>query len=144
MESPLREQFIFVTMNFKRIDICPMSADSLQQSELAVMARAAEGCMGSCRGISVSDIQQNLHISKPAVSQTLNNLEKKRYIVRTIDPDDRRKIMVTLTPMGEEALARAKCFYEDNLDCLLEQFGTDNVKTLVSLINRLMDILDNK
>lgn len=143
MESPLREQFIYVTMRFKRMDFCPAEATCLQQSELAVMAKASAGCMGSGEGVSVSDIQQNLHISKPAVSQTLNSLESKHYIVRRIDPHDRRKITVTLTPEGECALAEAQCSYEKFLNSVLEHFGTENVSSLIELLNRLIDILDS-
>lgn len=140
MDHLLREQFILVTMRFKRIDICPPGTNCLQQSELAVMARASAGCMANEKGVCVSDIQQNLHISKPAVSQTLNGLEQRGYIVRTIDPDDRRKITVTLTPEGERVFAEARRSYEKSLDLVLEQFGEENAAALIELLNRLMDI----
>nr|WP_162306303.1 MarR family transcriptional regulator [Brevibacillus laterosporus] len=32
--------------------------------------------------VYVSDIQSNLYITKPAVSQMLNTLEKKGYVIR--------------------------------------------------------------
>lgn len=143
MSEPLREKFLLVTMRFKRFDVCPVTS-CLQQSELVVMAKAAAGCCACEKGASVSDIQQNLHISKPAVSQTLNSLEQKGYILRTIDLDDRRKIMVTLTPEGQVAFDKAQCIYQQALDDLLLQFGTQNTKQLITLINQLMDIIEKK
>lgn len=140
----MREQFILVTMRFKRIDICSASAVGLQQSELAVMERASTGCTCDGKGLHVSEIQKTLPISKPAVSQTLNALEKKGYISRTIDSNDRRKIAVTPTPMGEEILAEAKRCYFQSLDCILERFGKDDVKLFIEMANRLIDIFEEE
>lgn len=141
MDSLLREQFILVMMRFKRIDFCPSSVTGLQQSELVVMGRASDGCVCDGRGIGTSDIQKDLHISKPSVSQTLNNLERKGYVVRMIDPADRRKITVTLTPEGKKVLADAQQYYAETLDRTLEQFGIENTRIVLELINRLMDIM---
>lgn len=142
MDSTLKEQFILVMMRFKRIDFCPSSIIGLQQSELAVMAKASDGCMCDGKGIGTSDIQKNLHISKSSVSQTLNNLEKKGYVVRTIDPVDRRKITVVLTSEGEKVLADSWNCYEDSLDNILDQFGIENVELVLELINRLIEIVE--
>lgn len=142
MDAPLKEQFIIITMRFKRLDICPPTAAGLQPSELAVLKRASAGCTCGEKGLSVSAIQQNLPLSKPAVSQTLNNLEKKDYITRTIDPQDRRKITVSLTPTGEQVLENAQRCYEESLENLLERLGTENTQTLIKLLDHLMAILD--
>lgn len=129
-------------MRFKRIDICPLESECLQPSELAVMAKASSCCGCGERGVCVSEIQRNLHISKPAVSQTLNSLEKKGYVTRAIDPVDRRKITVLLTQEGEKALSLAKRRYMESLDGVLDRFGSENVKNLLYLVNGLMDILE--
>lgn len=137
MDASLREQFVFVMMRFKKVDYFCLSTANLQQSELAVMAGASSGCACDSEGACVSDIHQNLPVSKSAVSQTLNGLEKKGLIVRTIDPSDRRKITVTLTPEGKASLDEAKHRYETALDDILEQFGEENTKTLLEMVERL-------
>lgn len=142
LELPLREQFIFAMMRFKRIDLCPHLMGSLNHSELIVMARVSDGCFCEEKGAAVSDIQQDLFVSKSAVSQTLNNLEKKGYIIRTIDTDDRRKITVTLTPEGKKVLAEAQCGYDESIDQVLEQFGEENVKLFLELVNQLINIFE--
>lgn len=58
--------------------------------------------------VYVSDIQSNLYITKPAVSQMLNTLEKKGYVIREIDKSDRRKIAVALTSEGQGVLRRTE------------------------------------
>jgi len=131
-------------MRFKRFDACADTACALPQTELAVLLKASTCCRRSAEGVCVSSIQENLHISKPAVSQTLNSLEQKGFIHRTIDPNDRRKITVTLTCEGQTALNDAKMCFDKGLDSVLEQFGEENAKSLVELINRLMDIIETK
>ena len=142
MEFELKGQFIDLVARFKRIDICPSSSVThLQASEMAVMIRAStrytspDGCAG------VSEIHQTMYISKAAVSQTLNALERKGYITRAIDPSDRRKIMVTITAEGEAELEKTKQLYDNMLNTVLDQFGLEDTKTFIRLAERLMRIL---
>lgn len=137
MELELRGQFISLITRFKKIDICASSSSQLQVSEMAIMIRALpEG------NVNVSEIHQSLHISKAAVSQTLNTLEKKGYIIRKIDPADRRKIMVTVTLVGESELKKAKRLYDETMDRVLEQFGLENTKTFIKLMEDLIKIIE--
>lgn len=144
MDESLREQFLRVTMRFKRFEACSETSCPLPQTELAVLSKASSCCGQGDEGVCVSSIHENLYISKPAVSQTLNSLEQKGYIHRTIDPSDRRKITVTLTVEGQRALDCAKGRFDMELDSVLEQFGAESVKSLVGLIDRLMNIIENK
>jgi MarR family transcriptional regulator for hemolysin len=45
---------------------------------------------------------EQLDVSKPAVSRTLSSLEKKEYITRQRDPDDRRAHRIRLTDKALE------------------------------------------
>ena len=140
--SQLKGEFLDLIMRFKKIDICPSMAERLQPSELAVMARTFSSCTCSADGVCVSQIHQTLYVSKAAVSQTLNTLEKKGYIVRQIDPNDRRKIIVTVTTEGEAELDIVQKMYNETLDLILGEFGQENTETLIELIEKLMNIVD--
>ena len=91
-------------------------------------------------GVPVSDL--GVGASKPAVSQMLNNLERKGYIERSIAPGDRRKIIVRLTREGETALLEAKSHLDKSLDALIELLGEDDYRELLRLMSRLMDIIE--
>ena len=142
MDSGLREVFITTVVRFKRVDFQNGTATCLQPNELLIISRAANGCACTKKGYHVSEIHQDLHISKPAVSQALNSLEKRGYIVRTIDPDDRRKITVRVTGAGEAELEAARTFYDRTLTEVLNRFGAENTETLLTLLDRLMNILE--
>ena len=81
-----------------------------------------------------------LRISKPAVSYILNTLEKKNYIVREIDPQDRRKISISATPEGVSAARRSAEKYNQAWEELLLQFGEDNMRQLVELLTSLNEL----
>lgn len=142
VENGLKEQLLLSVIRFKRIDSCINISPRLQLSELAVLARAWDGCEWADKGMCVSDIHEAMHISKPAVSQILNNLEKRGLVNRAIDPADRRKITVTLTPAGERELEECKRYYSDLLDTVFNIYGVENAKTFITLMNQLMDILE--
>lgn len=145
MKSGQKEAFMSAVMRFKRIDVCCVfKTKDIQFSELLILGKASAGCACNEKGISVSEIGQRLHLSKPAISQTLNSLEKKGYINREIDREDRRKIMVTLTAEGSHKLEEGIRGFDHKLDKTLEQFGTENTKELIELIDCLMNILEKQ
>ena len=115
----------------------------IQWSELLIMEKICKDCSGGGTCINVSEIQENMYISKPAVSQTLNNLEKKGYIIREIDMRDRRKISVQPTSTGEEVLTRSSMTYDEKIQYLFDQFGQDNMDQLLQLLNKLADLVDD-
>ena len=50
------------------------------------------------------DLPAGLGITKQAVSQLVDTLVVRGYVVRSPDPDDRRRIALELTPRGREAV----------------------------------------
>lgn len=142
MEALTKEQFLHTMLRVKKSGGCFAQSNNLQSSELAVMYKASVGCAVCGNGFTVSQIQQSLHITKPAVSQILNGLEKKGYIIRSIAAGDRRKIMVTVTADGEEELRDAMRCQNEILEQVFCQFGEEDIRRLIGQVNRLLDILE--
>jgi DNA-binding MarR family transcriptional regulator len=116
---------------------------------LSVTELSALGCIGRCDEKDCNADQTTHHamhealaVSKAAVSQMLGGLEKRGYIRREIDRDNRRKIIITLTEKGETAVDKA----EKNMDLLMsriiKQFGEKNSRDFVRLLNRFAEIVD--
>ncbi len=82
---------------------------------------------------------KDLRVSKQAAGQLVDTLVLRGYLERTVDPDDRRKLTVTLTERGRAAAA-AQTAGRDRIDAALTaQAGRENVRvtrcTLASLIH---------
>lgn len=142
MNPESKEQFLAAIFRMKKAVTCFPQSSGLQSSELAVLCQASVGCTREEKGYTVSEIQQSLHISKPAVSQVLNSLERKQYIVRAMDVADRRKITVTITSTGEERLRDAMMRRNEILDEVFRQFGEERILLFIRSANQLMDIFD--
>jgi len=58
-------------------------------------------------GVGVGHLSRGLGVTSQAASQLLDTLVARSYVERAPDPADRRRIVVSLTPRGEEAAAIA-------------------------------------
>ncbi len=96
---------------------------------------------GSC--ITVAQLAAMLGISMPAVSRTLRNLQKKGYIDRRSDENDRRNVLITVTENGYEALGKcisqlSKLFSAD----VLSKFTDKQLREFVKLFCRLIELME--
>lgn len=144
MDGSLRQQFLLAMMRFKKTEAVFSSGCEMQMNELAILQSITGDCACaecSSTNLNMPDIQEKLQITKPAVSYILNALEKKAYISREIDPRDRRKISITPTPQGKAAADQAAQQYTTLWDALLAAYGEEDMRLLVTLLTRLMDVL---
>lgn len=131
-----------VLFQVKRIDICNNLDLKLPYTELVVLNRLFSNDCANGNSMCMSDIQNNLYISKPAVSQILNSLERKGYINRYIDTRDRRKIIVTATPAAEEVLEKSQTALDSKMERILSEFGEDNMIKLINQLATLYEIYE--
>ncbi|MGK5529455.1 MarR family winged helix-turn-helix transcriptional regulator [Streptomyces sp. URMC 129] len=58
-------------------------------------------------GLRVRDLAPAVRLTQPSLSRLLVRLAQQDLVTRTGDPDDRRGVLVALTPAGKAALDRA-------------------------------------
>lgn len=146
MSDELREQFLTAAVHLKKLESVLLSECEMQINELVILLSITEGCACSKRcgtNLNVPEIQEKLHISKPAVSYILNTLEKKKYITREIDPVDRRKIAISATPQGKAAAEQSSLKYNEIWENLLAGFGKENMNRLITLLTELGDYCES-
>ena len=141
MTDKLKRHFINVLFKVKRIDVCGNLDLSLPMNEMVVLKRLLTGDIDEDGGMCMSEIHHNLYISKPAVSQILNSLERKGYINRYIDTNDRRKIMVIPTPIAREALAASEAALNQKISRIVNEFGEENMLILINQLTSLYEII---
>jgi MarR family transcriptional regulator, organic hydroperoxide resistance regulator len=98
-----------------------------------VLASLADGPM-SARQVADIILQK-----QSTVSRILARMETQGLVRRVPNPDDRRSILVSLTPKGRrlaEPLCRAARRHEA---AVLQPFGKGNAATLVRVLQRLID-----
>lgn len=138
----VKKQFMDALFRFKKLGAAFHTKTDINMRELFMMQSIRENAMRQKNNIDMPDIQSNLHVTQAAVSQMLNSLEKKGYIIRDIDKTNRRKITVMLTQKGEVLLDNTIGEHERMMEKIFSRYGEDNTKQLIALLNRLSDVAD--
>lgn len=76
---------------------------------------------------------------QPTVSKLLERLERQGLLSRETDADDRRRIVVSLTEPGRALAGPLIEAARGHERAVLEPFGEQNARTLVTVLQRLID-----
>jgi DNA-binding MarR family transcriptional regulator len=144
MEMMLKEQLIRSMFRFRKVvGVAFRPREDISMCEIALMKGIEDKSLHSGNQDISLNFQNSLHITKPAISQMYNTLEKKGYITREIDTSDRRKIIASLTPEGREILKGMTKSANSMLDEVITRLGEEDTKQLIELFNRLADISED-
>lgn len=148
MDQNLKAQLIRTVFQFKKltgggfgINTAGNKSD-INMTELVLMKGISDNSADSENNVGLPDVRGYLSISKAAVSQMLGSLERKGYINRDIDKNNRRNLIVTLTSKGREVLINNYNEFDDRLDKIITYLGEDDVKQLITIINRMIEIMN--
>ena len=92
-------------------------------------------------GVLPGEIGEEMQVSTARVAQTLNSMEKKAWLTRQIDPRDRRKILVQLTPEGKAIADGRHQSIVAIATNILTLLGEDDAKAYVRISKKLAGIL---
>ena len=90
--------------------------------------------------ITPGDISKAAGTSPARIAAELNSLENKGLIIREIDPNNRRRILVRLTPDGENSANKYRCEGMEVAVELLSQLGEQDAREYVRIIGKLGEI----
>lgn len=86
-----------------------------------------------------SEISNEVGISTARVAATLNSLEKKGMITRKIDVNDRRRILVEMTPSGREQIENHFKMIMKITTNMLSYLGENDAKEYIRILRRLAE-----
>ena len=87
--------------------------------------------------ITPGDISKAACITPARIAAELNSLENKQLITREIDPSNRRRILVHITPDGEKAATKNHCEFIDAAVMMLKQLGEQDAREYVRIIGKM-------
>ena len=87
-----------------------------------------------------SKISSEMNVTSSRIAQTLNSIENKGYIIREIDKDDRRRVLVKLTPEGRKEAEKHREKVLAAAAEILESLGEHDAKEYIRIISRLTRI----
>jgi DNA-binding MarR family transcriptional regulator len=93
--------------------------------------------------VSMTEISSRLAITKPAVTNLVDRLEKKKFLKRLPDTQDRRVIHLEILPKGKKVVSQIQ---EEGLAVLLkayDQFSASENETIGRFYVALSKVLDD-
>ena len=92
--------------------------------------------------MTMTEISEKLHISKPAVTNLVDRLEGKKCLKRVPDPKDRRVYLLKLETKGEGIVRKIQDRVLSFLLKTLDKFDTDEKETISRFYILLSQTLD--
>lgn len=94
----------------------------------------------STKPLLPSDLSAMAQSSTARIAVVLNTLEKKGYITRAIDPTDRRRVLVSLTPSGAEYVQGIRQQLRQRMRRLLAELGEADAEEYLRITERILSI----
>lgn len=148
--------------------ISPVDYDDVARKLIVYSRSLAKGSLSAAGGTSVgeapvlqylsgidgdvipSEIAKKLKFSRARMSRILDSLESKGYVQRRTDPNDRRRVLVSITEEGRDFAAKKNAESVASLSKQLSALGEHDAQELVRILNKAYsltydadDYLDN-
>ena len=92
--------------------------------------------------MTAGELGRVMDIGSGGVANLLNSLEKKGYICRSVNPSDRRGIMVLLTDSGKQLIEKKEQEALRLTAGLLSRLGRDDTERLICIYQKMLDIAE--
>jgi DNA-binding MarR family transcriptional regulator len=114
-----------------------VSGSDLTVLQFVARAEAAD------RTVRVKDLVSHLGLTGPAVTGTVDRLERAGHLCRVPNPEDGRSRFIELTPETQRAYAAAMDSTNEHLHELLSSFSERETTRYVRVIDRVIEALEH-
>lgn len=92
--------------------------------------------------ISLKDLSEHIGLAKSTTCGIVDRLVQKDMIVRTVDPDDRRNIILTLNPQTNEYHGSINVIKSNFIAGLLKELNASEVEEIVHSLRKLNTLVE--
>ncbi|MBO4747805.1 MAG: MarR family transcriptional regulator [Clostridiales bacterium] len=96
----------------------------------------------SGREVTAGEISEYMNVSTARVAVLLKKMSDKELINRRSDPNDKRKVMVSITPKGISAFEEKKKEILLYAGAIVDHFGKEKVEDFIESCRNIRDIVD--
>lgn len=94
------------------------------------------------RGTTSAALARDLNYDKGATTRLIDTLEKRGWVIRSREHDDRRLIALRLTPAGEEVAHRLRKRVLESWNTWLADWSHEDIAHTVAVLQRLRGTLE--
>lgn len=113
---------------------------SRQLSEMVKGEQFVLNYLSTHEGIThPTDLSANMSVSTARIASLLNHMEEKMLIRREEDPEDSRRIRITLTETGKAIIAQKRQAVIERWARMLERLGPEDAQEYIRIQKRLIE-----
>lgn len=127
----LFDKFVFITHMFRKRNANKMNITQGQGKILLILNKK--------EGLSTKELSEFLNIKVTSLNETLNKLQEQEYIEKKPSNDDKRVLLIYLTPKGREF----KCEKPKDID-IFDCLNDNQKEELDKYLTLIMDELNEK
>ncbi|MCL2332595.1 MAG: MarR family transcriptional regulator [Actinomycetia bacterium] len=87
-------------------------------------------------------LAESLQMNPPALSKLIDSLEQKELVTRAIDPEDRRRMVITLTSGGRDFQRRMRAQMMDSVKRTLKTLSPEERATLSAALDIVAKLIE--
>ncbi|MBS1401209.1 MAG: winged helix-turn-helix transcriptional regulator [Clostridia bacterium] len=110
-----------------------------RESDLAVGEGALLGILRMRGETTAGELCEILRVGSGRIANLLKHTEAKGYIVRKKSEEDRRKVLVSITPSGLRESEKRGNRIRSNLRRTLERLGEEETENILRLLRKIIE-----
>lgn len=87
-------------------------------------------------GIHQKDIAEQIRINPSSLSEAIDKLESDGYVVRDVDPEDRRSTKIRLTEKGSARACEVEDMHKERMEKLFANLTDEEQDQLLTLLDK--------
>ncbi len=127
-DAGLSDELIEVLRQYYYMKI-PLGLENFMQGEMKVLSYIHYTAGGG--EIATGDIVSALDMTGGRVAGILRSLEKKGFVSRRTDENDRRRIMVSSTPAGSDYVKNGRELLRSRLSAIINAMGSESAENFI-------------
>jgi DNA-binding MarR family transcriptional regulator len=98
---------------------------------------------GAGRPVPTGEVSARMHITTGTMTTVLDTLERKGYVRRLADPDDRRRVLVDITPAAQSVLDRMLPEVQQAAGAVMSALDEETLHALLDALAAISVAVDN-
>ncbi|MBR5973766.1 MAG: MarR family transcriptional regulator [Clostridiales bacterium] len=98
--------------------------------------------ISSGREVTAGEISEYMNVSTARVAVLLKKMSEKGLITRRSDPKDKRKVMVTITPLGISAFEEKRKEILLYAGAVVDHFGIEKLQDFIESCRQIRAVVD--
>ena len=117
---------------------------SLRENGLSSQQWRVIRALNEEEGLDITELAHRCFLLMPSLSRIIQNLEKRKLVIRNQSSSDNRKSVISITAPGKKLFQKIAPKSVKRYDLITEKFGYGKLELLYELLDELIEKIDEK